>query len=118
MTMRNRYASHINFEEFDGMLGKAVPSNLDMVLERNSKFLVGEWKRNNEKVSIGQQILLKALARQPAFTVLVINGETDEGMTVNKFWKLNKYGKFQFVGDSVYQLKDYITEWYLWANDC
>jgi hypothetical protein len=56
--------SHIDYGDFKGLIPKNpnfVPSNIDGIVERNGKFLVMEWKRPNEKVSIGQQILLKEL---------------------------------------------------------
>ena len=40
--MRDKYAPHVDFEELNGLLGKVVPSNLDMVLERKGHFLFGE----------------------------------------------------------------------------
>ena len=114
--MRNPNAPHINFEEFSGMLGKIIPSNIDMVMERRGYFLIGEWKRPNEKVSKGQEILLKAFAKLDKFTVLIITGDTDNEMTVHKFWKINKYGNLSLAGSSVEQLKDFITDWYLLAD--
>ena len=63
--MRNTYASHTDFGFLSGVIldnPKAMPSNLDMVFERKGKFLVGEWKRTNEEISVGQKILLKQLA--------------------------------------------------------
>ena len=114
--MRNPDAPHINFEEFFGMLGKVIPSNIDMVMERRNYFLIGEWKRPNEKISKGQEILLKAFAKLDRFTVLVIIGDTDNKMVVNKFWKINKDGKLFLAGSGVEQLKDFITDWYVLAD--
>ena len=117
MTMRNRLAPHIDFEELTGLLGKIVPSNLDMVYERKGKFLVGEWKRVGEKLSIGQEILLKALASKPDFEVIIINGDTDDGMKVGVFWKLNNMERVIEVGKGLDQLKDYIVDWYIRADE-
>lgn len=111
--MRNRDAPHINFEDLNGLLGKIVPSNIDMVLEHRDKFLIGEWKREGEKVSLGQEILLKAFAKMPNFTVIIVQGDTDTKMRVSKFWKINRVGNCIQIGNSVEQLKDFITEWYL-----
>jgi len=75
--MRNAYASHTDFGFLRGVIldnPKAMPSNIDMVFERRGSFLIAEWKRKNEEISLGQKILLKALANQNKFTVLVING--------------------------------------------
>jgi hypothetical protein len=111
--MRNTLAPHINFEELNGLLGKVIPSNIDMVLEHRNSFLIGEWKRESEKVSVGQQILLKAFAKIPNFTVIIVQGNTDKAMIVNKFWKINHIGKPVLVGNSLNNLKDFIVDWYL-----
>jgi len=117
MTMRNKAAPHIDFEELTGLLGKIVPSNLDMVYERKGKFLVGEWKRVGEKLSIGQEILLKALAAKQDFEVIIINGDTDKGMSVGKFWKVDRMGMVYEVGNGLDQLKDFIVDWYIRADE-
>lgn len=117
MTMRNRSAPHIDFEELTGLLGKVVPSNVDMIYERKGKFLVGEWKRVGEEISKGQEILLKAFASKPDFEVLVINGDTDDGMKVGKFWKVDKMERVYKVGEGLDQLKDYIVDWYIRADE-
>jgi hypothetical protein len=62
-----------------------VPSNVDGIAERNGNFLVMEWKRPGEKVSEGQKILLKALAKTPKFMVVVIIGDTDNGTNYVSF---------------------------------
>ena len=114
--MRNKEAPHIDFEELVGLLGKAVPSNLDMVLERKGHFLFAEWKRDNEKVSKGQEILLKALSRLPTATVLIVNGDTDNGMRVDSFWRVVPDGSCVQSGKGLIEFKDYIIEWYLVAD--
>jgi hypothetical protein len=115
--VRNPYAAHIDFTELTGLLGKVVPSNLDMVYERRGSFLVAEWKRDREKIPLGQEILLKSLSRLPGMTVLVVNGFTENGeMTVNKFWRVVPYDKCILAGKGLNALKDYITEWYMAAD--
>ena len=114
--MRNKEAPHIDFEELVGLLGKVVPSNLDMVLERKGHFLFAEWKRDNEKVSKGQEILLKALSRVPNATVLIVNGDTDDGMRVDTFWRVLPNGNCIESGRGLIEFKDYIIDWYLVAD--
>ena len=114
--MRDKYAPHVDFGELSGLLGKVLPSNLDMVLERKGHFLFGEWKRDGEKISKGQEILLKALSGLPRATVLVINGDTDNGMRVERFWKVLSNGQCIECGKGLIAFKDYITEWYLTAD--
>jgi len=114
--MRDKYAPHVDFGELSGLLGKVLPSNLDMVLERKGHFLFGEWKRDGEKISKGQEILLKALSGLPKTTVLVINGDSDDGMRVERFWRILPNGSYADCGKGLIAFKDYITEWYLVAD--
>ena len=117
--MNNPYATHIDFFRFKGFFKNnpnATPSNLDMIFERKSKFLVGEWKRQNEKLSKGQEILLKTLAKQENFVVLIIQGDTDGEMVVNKFWRVVD-DTCQPQGESADDLKDFMNQWYDWANE-
>ena len=117
--MNNPYATHIDFFRFKGFFKNnpnATPSNLDMIFERKGKFLVGEWKRQNEKISKGQEILLKTLAKQENFVVLIIQGDTDGEMVVNKFWRVVD-DTCQPQGESAEDLKDFMNQWYDWANE-
>ena len=114
--MRDKYAPHVDFGELSGLLGRILPSNVDMVLERKGHFLFGEWKRDGEKISKGQEILLKALSGLPKTTVLVINGDSDDGMRVERFWKVLSNGQCIECGKGLIAFKDYITEWYLIAD--
>ena len=114
--MRDKYAPHVDFGELSGLLGKVLPSNLDMVLERKGHFLFGEWKRDGEKISKGQEILLKALSGLPKTTVLVVSGDTDNGMRVERFWRIMPDGNYTQSGKGLIEFKDYITEWYLVAD--
>ena len=114
--MRDKYAPHVDFGELSGLLGKVLPSNVDMVLERKGHFLFGEWKRDGEKISKGQEILLKALSGLPKTTVLVVSGDTDNGMRVERFWRILPDGSYADCGKGLIAFKDYITEWYLVAD--
>jgi hypothetical protein len=114
--MRDKYAPHVDFGELSGLLGRILPSNVDMVLERKGHFLFGEWKRDGEKISKGQEILLKALSGLPKTTVLVVSGDTDNGMRVERFWRILPDGSYTQSGKGLIEFKDYITEWYLVAD--
>ncbi len=87
-----------------------------MIFERKGKLLVGEWKRQNEKLSKGQEILLKSLAKQKNFVVLIVQGDTDKDMVVTKFWQI-KNDKCELQGESADDLKDFMNQWYNWADD-
>ena len=82
--MRNAYATHTDYAEFKGLIPENpnfVPSNVDGICERKGKFLVMEWKRQGEKVSKGQQILLQSLASLHNFMVVIISA----GLPVSSF---------------------------------
>ena len=117
--MKNPKAVHIDFFKFKGMIEsspKALPCNIDMIIERKEKFLVGEWKRDKEEISLGQKILLRKLAKQPQFIVLVITGHTDDEAVVTSFGRVTKFGAFKHLGNSIDELKDFMTRWYEWAD--
>jgi hypothetical protein len=113
--MRNPDAKHTDFTDLIGVIPsnpKLLPSNLDMVIERFGHFLIGEWKRPSEKLSLGQEILLKRLATKEDIVVLLIEGDTDDGMVVNKIEAINKDGTLAHIGNDVTALKGFIKFWY------
>lgn len=117
--MRNANATHIDYGALKGIIPNNpnfVPSNIDGIAERNGKFLVMEWKRPNEKVSDGQRILLQRLANVPKFTVLIIQGNTDESLVINDFWQVQPYGSCIKLGKSIEEFKEFYIMWYEWAN--
>lgn len=109
--MRNKYAAHIDFTDLACALKARLPCNLDMVLERKGHFIIGEWKRRNEKMGLGQQILLRHLAMVNKFTVLIIRGDTDGGMVIDKIWQLLPDGTFKVIGNSKVCLETYLLNW-------
>lgn len=113
--MRNPNAKHLNFAGLQGVISsnpRWLPSNIDMMAERNGKFLLCEWKREFEDFGGGQKLLLKQLAKLREFTVLIVQGNTDEEMVVDKFWLLTAWGKPYFIGSSLDEFKLFIQEWY------
>ena len=75
--MRNGAAPHIDFSDLEGVIPsnpKLLPSNVDFILERRGKFLFGEFKKPEEKLSVGQEILLQKLSRKPDFKVFIATG--------------------------------------------
>lgn len=109
--MRNKDARHIDFAELYGLFDKRLPSNVDMIMERHGRFLIGEWKREGEHMQVGQQILLKQLAKVPKFTVIIVLGDTDSFMHIKKVWKLNADETFKVVATNKDQFKDYLVAW-------
>lgn len=117
--MRNAYASHIDYGAFLGLIAdnpNFCPSNIDGIAERNGKFLVMEWKRPNERVSEGQKRLLNALSRKPDFTVVVIEGNTDDQLVINDYWQIQPFGYTQ-LGHGVDEFKAFYLMWYEYANE-
>jgi len=97
--MRNQYATHTDFRDFQGLIPTNthfLPSNIDMICERKGHFLIGEWKKPNENMATGQQLLLKAFAQVPKFTVLVIIGNTDNEQT-----EVGDLGLIELTGKTV-----------------
>ncbi len=93
-TMRNQYATHTDFRDFQGLIPENthfLPSNIDMICERKGHFLIGEWKKPNENMATGQQLLLKAFAQVPKFTVLVIIGNTVEFFQEHEIAEMRKH---------------------------
>jgi len=118
--MRSASAAHVDFGDFEGMIEsnpKLLPSDLDMIIERKGKFFVGEWKRQGENLSQGQEILLKTLAKQQQFTVCVIIGNTDTKTVINSVLCISKSGEYRKIGASLDDLKVFINQWYEWANN-
>jgi hypothetical protein len=112
--MRNPDAKHLDFSGLSGVIPdnpKWLPSNIDMLMERKGQFLLCEWKRPNEEFGGGQKLLLKALAKQPNFTVLIVQGHTDEEMVVDKFWQV-EFDLLRHRGDSLLELRLFIKRWY------
>lgn len=113
-SMRNPDAKHIDFKELEGLFPdnpRFLPSNLDMVYERNGHFLVAEWKRENEDISGGQRLLLHRLSKLPRVKVLLVQGDTDDGMKVGMVHQITP-DDVLFLNQGVDGLKQVITEWY------
>ena len=90
MTLRNTMTMLTDYRDLNGIIPsnpKFAPSDIDMIYERKGKFLVAEWKKPNEDVSGGQDILLKALAKIEEFTVIKVCGYSeDTRLTVYDFY--------------------------------
>ena len=110
--MRNKHAAHINFSELKGLFGSKSPSDIDMVLRSGNRFLICEWKRGpNEPLFYGQELLLRYLSKVHNFTVLIVYGNTDNEMIVDKFFKVNFEGPCVKVGNSLAEYKEYLVKW-------
>ena len=111
--MRNANASHIDFGFLRGMIPTNphfMPSNIDMVVERKGKFIFGEWKREGEKMAVGQKMLLLALSKM--HTVLLITGYVDNESHISKIQVVACNGKLNLIGKNKEDLITYLQDWY------
>lgn len=118
--MRNPDAKLIDFSELAGIITdnpKFLPSDLDMICERNGHFLVFEFKRGAEQLSKGQEILLKQLAKTPKFTVVKVDGYSENGLlNIENLYYLNANEAFQYAGNGKERLIEFIQNWYKSVN--
>lgn len=111
--MRNSEAKHIDYGFMKGVISENfMPSNIDGILERNGQFIVMEWKREGEKFSKGQEILLRALSKTPCFTLLIITGDTDNGINFKSCWVYNKKGEAEIKYTEYDDFIKYLKFWY------
>jgi len=113
--MRNSQAQHTDFGFLQGVIPsnpKFMPSNVDMMLERKGKFFIGEWKREGEQISMGQKILLKALASKPDFVVYIIEGHSDDTGTKVKAIRRLENDVLSASGYGENALRSLIKGWY------
>ena len=111
--MRNAHATHVDFGFLRGIIRdnpNFMPSNIDMVLERKSSFLFGEWKREDEEMKQGQKMLLKELAW--VHKVIIITGYVDTQPHISLIQQVLPNGNLKVVGKSVADLIKYIQDWY------
>ena len=97
----------------DALPGKMGVSDLDGIIERKGRFLVFECKKPEEPMPVGQQILLRALNREPHFTVLWIIGDPHTG-EVDDYGDIDPdTGEFgSLVGPDGLGPWDYARMWY------
>lgn len=132
MTLRNTMVQLVDYRNLEGIIDtnkSFACSDLDMIYERNGKFLVAEWKKDGESISFGQERLLKALAQTPNFIVLVIRGYSENTkLIVKKIHLMKKDGTLQMkyeyedldggnLEDGLIKLTEIIQSWYKWADN-
>lgn len=111
--MRNENASHVDFGFLRGMIPSNplfMPSNIDMIIERKGNFIFGEWKREGEKMSTGQKILLMSLAKK--HLVLLITGFVEDDAYISKVQLVKCDGRLLKLGESKQDLIQYLQDWY------
>ena len=102
--------------------GKIAMSDIDGIVERRGHFLVVEWKVKPGKVFLAQDILLRALACNPNFKVIVITSPVNTNLIqmdtvvqaqLVKGGKINPAYKY-----SVEELKDHFEKWFKAVEKC
>ena len=91
-----------------------LPCDIDGILGINGKFFVMEWKTTTENFKKGQLILLKSLASQPNFSVILIIGEANpDKVWVTDVYRFNKEtNTFKKAGYGVKYLRDLMKKWF------
>jgi hypothetical protein len=116
--MRNQKLGHIDFIGLQGAIKsnpRIMPSDIDFIIERKSKFLVAEWKRPEEALPIGQKILMKNLAEVYGFTVLLVIGHSDITTVVDKFYQIIMSDAI-LMGEGIDSFRAFINNWYDYAD--
>lgn len=117
--MRNPDAKHLDFTELAGLFPdnpRFLPSNLDLIAERNGCFFIAEWKRAEEDMSGGQRLLLRRLANLPKTIVLLVEGDTDNGMNVSEVMWIPPTGAMVLLGTGKEAFIGAYQDWYAGAN--
>jgi len=112
--MRDSSPTHIDYGDFVGLVNAPgfTPSNVDGIAETKGHFLIMEWKRPKESVSKGQQYMLEALAKKPDFNVVIIRGDTDNGVNIQKFYEVLPTGGCELIGNGWEEFKQYYIGWF------
>jgi hypothetical protein len=119
MTIQNReafIASQWDWAVFDGCFGdtRIHPTDVDGLVERNGKFLFLETKLPGTAIKMGQEIMLKNLASQKNFTVLVIWGRP--GMPVKVRIISDNFDKIIETAN-LNELRRIVKKWFSYAEN-
>ena len=121
MTLRNTMVQLVDYRELEGIISSNKNfscSDIDMIYERNGQFLVVEWKKLHEEFGGGQKIMLKALAKIPNFTVLVVFGYSENTkLTVYDFKQITTMNTLKHLGQGKQAFIKYIQDWYEKADN-
>jgi hypothetical protein len=113
--MNKPNAKHVDFGFLKGMFPnpRELPVNVDMMMEKNHCFIVGEWKKPKETLSKGQEIMLMRLAARRNVHVIIIEGSSDDTECyVNKVEEMHKDGRLQELGTGIEFLKILMKAWH------
>ena len=118
LSMNKPNAKHVDFGFLKGMFPnpRELPVNVDMMMEKNHCFIVGEWKKPNEIISKGQEIMLTRLAAIRNVHVLIIEGSSDDTECyIYKVEEMHKNGKLEELGTGKEFLQNLMKAWHAYA---
>ena len=117
--MRNANAPHTDFGFLLEVIPnnpKAIPSDIDMIFERKKQFFVGEWKVPGERMSLGQELTLRALSELENFSVYIIQGYSNsKGRIIKDIYKFVN-GKPKLIGSGEERFLSIYKAWYDFAD--
>lgn len=106
-SLRQPLAAHVDYSEF--LDPKIQGSNVDLIIERHKEFLIIEFKGPTEKVSLGQNIMLRALASKPGFEIWLYEWTESEGWLL---WTVSETSiHYLLLGHGREALNGYIKAW-------
>lgn len=110
--MRTKY--DFDFDILSGCFGdtKISPTDIDLLVERKSKFLVIEFKTEGVKVPDGQRWSLEALSRIGGFVVLIVWGYPPTEITAYEV-----IGRVDKEAHTLDELRSFVSRWFEYAND-
>lgn len=117
VTAMRKKAEHIDFGFLLGAIRsnpKAIPSNIDAVMERGGRFLFIEFKRPGESFGLGQEIMLRRLAEVSVNQVWLVTGTFEpQAICFERAEKLFPNGLTQAVAST---LEEFIRELNSWHD--
>jgi len=109
-------AKHIDFGFLAGAIPsnpKALPSNIDGIYERGGRFLVLEFKKPQEKLGVGQEIMLKKMTVAQNWQVWIVTGNFDTNpIEFHVAEKLLPNGTRQTIAETLVEFRYKIKSWH------
>lgn len=88
--------------------------DVDMIVEKNGRFLMGEWKPAGGCIGRGQRILHDMLLQTDVFAIVIICGDA-ETMQVD-LYEFRHRGASETTVGGLDSLKARIRSWFEWAK--
>jgi hypothetical protein len=106
----------------DTLPGKIGPTDVDSILERHGRFLVIEYKSWGKPVSIGQEIMLRELAKlgMNVWYVQEPMGKTSDKLILTpmlEYRTVFRFAKKDAERITIEQFRQRISDWYAEADN-